>query len=67
MQTVETFIVIDAIGLHLLHRLVPSLPLLGAQNLLWIFQRGFGHRDHIECIRRGSGIEQFKGGDEEWA
>ena len=65
LQAVDALVVVDALGLHRGHGGVFGRPLLGAQDLPRVFERGFHHRDHVEGVGVGFGVEQFEGREHE--
>ena len=65
LQLIHTLVIVESVGLHIGHRLVSGLTLLGTQHLLGVFERGLGHGDHVQRIGVGLGVEQFERGQQE--
>ena len=65
LQLIHTLVIVESVGLHIGHRLVSGLTLLGTQHLLGVFERGLGHGNHVQRIGVGLGVQQFERGQQE--
>ena len=62
LNTLQTLLIVDAVGLHFGHSAIARGALLCAQHLLGILERCLDHRDEVHGIGLALGIEQLQRG-----
>jgi hypothetical protein len=65
LEQLHALVVLDALGLHRLHRLAPGLVLLLREDRPRVVERRLDHAHHVERVRGRLAVEQLEDGDGE--